>query len=228
MTTPVYEKKTDKIWYKDIPILFTPSRLIDFFPTKCNTLEENLNSIVRLSIYGSIIITLYKRDPRYMAWIIIFLLLTYVIDVNYDVKVENYHMFDDLKTKLKKPKPTINNPFMNPVYSGSAIAEGKPVVAVEQYYQDTEKAENTREDIKNKFNYNLYQDIEDVFERGNAQRQFYTVPSTTIPNDQELFSNFLFGDMKSCKENSSDCIPFRDLKRDPPVLANINKNPINN
>ena len=31
-------------------------------------------------------------------------------------------------------------------------------------------------------------------------RQFYTMPSTTIPNNQGDFGKFCYGDMPSCKE----------------------------
>ena len=33
-------------------------------------------------------------------------------------------------------------------------------------------------------------------------RQFYTMPNTTIPNDQEAFSNWLYGTENVCKEGS--------------------------
>jgi hypothetical protein len=36
----------------------------------------------------------------------------------------------------------------------------------------------------------------------HSMRNFYTNPSTTIPNDQEGFANFCFGDMISAKEGN--------------------------
>ena len=35
-----------------------------------------------------------------------------------------------------------------------------------------------------------------------SMRNFYTNPSTTIPNDQKGFSEFLYGDMISAKEGN--------------------------
>ena len=34
----------------------------------------------------------------------------------------------------------------------------------------------------------------------NLMHQFYSMPSTTIPNDQEAFGDYLYGNMPSCKE----------------------------
>ena len=31
---------------------------------------------------------------------------------------------------------------------------------------------------------------------------WYATPNTTIPNDQDGFANFCYGDMISCKENN--------------------------
>lgn len=225
MTTPVNDDKRDEIWYRDISMLYLPSRMIDFFPNKCNNLQENLNSIVRLGIYGSVIVSMYKRDTRYLGWIMVFLLFSYGVNSNYSPQEEHTkETFGHLKTRAKTPKPTINNPFMNPTY----LDANKNKEPVEHYYQDTEKAENTRNEVKEKYNYNLYKDIEDVFDRNNSQRQFYTIPSTTIPNDQEAFSNFLFGGMKSCKEDSNECKPYQDLRRNPPILGTSGENPVNN
>ena len=66
--------------------------------------------------------------------------------------------------------------------------------------------EMIREDINHSFNYNLYKDVSDVFDRNNSQRQFVTNPATTIPNDQGKFANWLYGVPKTCKEgNYSNC-----------------------
>jgi hypothetical protein len=52
-------------------------------------------------------------------------------------------------------------------------------------------------------------DPTDVFGRSQSQRQFYTMPSSSIPNDQGSFQNWLYlipG--KTCKEGGRDaCVP---------------------
>lgn len=215
MTTPTGIAKSDDIWFKNIGILVSPERFIEFFPNKEQTLEEKLNSIVRLGIYGSILVSMYKRNPNYLIWILVFLSITYVM---YKYKPEEFTA--DLKTN-GKTKPTINNPFMNPT-----LGDNPNRGPAEPYYDDTERSEEIKADIKKKFNFNLYQDIEDVFDRRNSQRQFYTMPSTTVPNDQDAFKNFLFGGMKSCKSDTGACVPYQDLRRNPPIFGNPNVNPV--
>ena len=61
--------------------------------------------------------------------------------------------------------------------------------------------------IEKNFNKNLYHDIEDVFSRNHSQRQFYTVPSTGVPNDQEEFAKWLYRKEPTCKENKETCDP---------------------
>jgi hypothetical protein len=52
-------------------------------------------------------------------------------------------------------------------------------------------------------------DPTDVFGKSQSQREFYTMPSTSIPNDQESYQNWLYlipG--KTCKEGNRDaCVP---------------------
>jgi len=46
-------------------------------------------------------------------------------------------------------------------------------------------------------------DPTDVFGKSQSQRQFYTTPSTTIPNDQESYQNWLYKiPGKTCKEGN--------------------------
>ena len=60
--------------------------------------------------------------------------------------------------------------------------------------------------INKKFKSNIFNDIEDVYDRKNSQRQFYTMPSTTIPNDQDTYQKWLYKTPKTCKEgNGNQC-----------------------
>ena len=43
--------------------------------------------------------------------------------------------------------------------------------------------DNLQNTINNHFNTNLYQDVGDIWNKNNSQRQFYTMPNTKIPNE---------------------------------------------
>lgn len=45
--------------------------------------------------------------------------------------------------------------------------------------------------------------IGDNFGFEQSMRNFYATPNTRIPNDQEAFANFCYGDMISCKDGDS-------------------------
>ena len=74
------------------------------------------------------------------------------------------------------------------------------------------------EDIEEKFGTDLFKDVSDIFGKQQSQRQYHKMPSTTIPNDREAFNNFLHGDMRSCKENRYDCVPYERLQQKRPIF----------
>ena len=56
----------------------------------------------------------------------------------------------------------------------------------------------------NYFKTPVYKDVTDIYERNFSERQFYSVPATTIPNDQESFSKWLYFRKPTCKENNGE------------------------
>ena len=49
----------------------------------------------------------------------------------------------------------------------------------------------------------LFKDLGDEIEFDRSMHNFYTTPNTKIPNDQDKFAQFCYGDMPSCKEGSA-------------------------
>lgn len=195
-------KNSDEFWSENIEVLFLKDKLTDFFPNKSLTFSENLNAITRCSIYISIILYLYNGDYKLLFIFIITMLLTYMIYYNnkdYLNKknlISHFHNFGNKKYPVKIVKPTKNNPFMN--------------ISLNDYENNPnresmiKKINNNRlkEDIDKKFNINLYKDVSDIFGKENSQRQFYTTPITTIPNDQTKFAKWLYKVPKTCKEGN--------------------------
>ena len=187
-------------WSDSIKILYENDKLKQFFPQKNMTLEERLNSIVRLSLYISSVLVIYSRNHQYIYIFFIALILTYLIYKNRYNAYNDY--FLDYANNLvhKYIEPTKNNPFMN--------------ISLDDYTKNPNresmsKKKNVNNEIKNKFNIDLYKDFGDVFEKENSQRQFYTTPVTTIPNKQDEFADWLYGNepAKSCREgNPEQCV----------------------
>lgn len=225
MTTPVSKIKYDDVWFKNIYVLARPDRLVEFFPNKEQTLEERMNAVTRLGLYSSILLAVYKRQWKHILWIPVVLLLTYAIYKNYKKEKFNEETVQKpLKSAMKKVIPTVNNPFMNVTMED--YTENPNREAALTYYQDNQDAEKIRNSVEEKFNFNLYQSLDDVYSKNNSQRQFYTTPNTQIPSDQEKYLEFLYGNIKSCKTNGENCrIPEDNLRRNPQIFPNQNENP---
>ncbi len=68
------------------------------------------------------------------------------------------------------------------------------------------------DNIHKKINDNLYYDTDDVFDRNPTNRQFYTTPITTIPNDQTTFAKWLNDIPATCKEDQRYCLRYEDIR----------------
>ena len=49
----------------------------------------------------------------------------------------------------------------------------------------------------------LFKDLGDNFEFDRSMRQWYAMPNTTVPNNQKGFTDFLYGDMISCRDTEN-------------------------
>ena len=199
---------SDKFWKDDPSILYRDNRFIEFFPTKDQTNKERLNALSRLAIYSCISIAFKTQSFTPIVILGIILVALTLVDS------ENSLVEDYFSGQPPCTMPTKDNPFMN--------------VQLSDYYFDPNRPpacditdEHVKDEIEDKFNFNLYKNVSDVFNKYNSQREFVTNPSTTIPNDREKFSNFLFGELKSCKDNPFHCEPFEPVskKRKPVFLS---------
>ena len=92
--------------------------------------------------------------------------------------------------------PTVDNPFMNVALSDYTNMPNRDVC------DDILDNPHIKEQIEKNFNYGLYQDVGDVWGRNNGQRQFYTMPNTSIPNKQKVFALWLYNRGPTCKEGN--------------------------
>ena len=184
----------DTFWYDDISILFNYDRIDEFFPTTDMSIEEKFNSLVRLSIYISICLTVYSGNSKYLYIFILSMLLTFLIYYNMSDNLnENYHSKEYVK-------PTLNNPFMNILPDDYLKRPNRESLNKLNQYKNP-SLDNY---IDDKYNYNLYKDADDIFNRNTNQRQFYTMPVTTIPNEQSKLAKWLYSTPPTCKEGNGD------------------------
>ncbi len=122
-----------------------------------------------------------------------------------DARTETGTIMLPSATGMPWTEPTPNNPFMN--------------VLADQYKYETFRpsaADPTSRDVKQSlddyFRIQWFSDPTDVFGRNQGQRQFYTMPSTSIPSDRKSYQDWLYKiPGKTCKEgNGAACLAGTD------------------
>jgi hypothetical protein len=181
-------------WLDNLNELFNPI----LYPNVNMTIDEKINAIIRLILFTGIIATLIFNDSRYILFIFIIMLISILI-YNYQIdknkRIEKYLNDNDLDiiNNEKCIKPTQENPFMNP----SLIGNNK-------YKSCSIENEKIKDDIDYYFNNNVFRETDDLYDKSLLDRQFYTVPSTTIPNNREVLTSWLYDRGPSCKENNGE------------------------
>ncbi len=119
-----------------------------------------------------------------------------------DYSYEDYEQY----RKNTCRKPTIDNPYMNPAVTDFGNGDIPEACNADD--------ENINEEITRTFNDNLFRDVDAVWERENSQRQFYTMPTTSVPPNTVEFANFLYGQTSTCKEDNALCMKniYEDLR----------------
>jgi hypothetical protein len=100
-------------------------------------------------------------------------------------------------------KPTVDNPYANIVFSDYLDAGN---IASPCNVDDDELPKKSLE----LYNSSIFRNVDDVFERENSQRLFYTLPVNTVPNKQTEFARWLYDTGPRCKEDTSKCTYYED------------------
>jgi hypothetical protein len=192
------------LWTDNISILYEKKYLFEIIPMKNFDLNRKLNSLFRLSIFYSIIIYLFNKQNKMLMVPIGVGVFTLIISKNLKENTINGNirklqndeseegfLMEEISGGCRIPEK--NNPFMNPTLYDDKNSK-KPCLSYNN--------KGIQRDIANKFNEDLYRDVNDIFGKNNSQRQFYTVPGKTNPNDLESYKNWLYSTPPTCKEGN--------------------------
>jgi hypothetical protein len=126
--------------------------------------------------------------------------------------VKTTEPFRDDVVPIPKPRPLTDttypadrNPFMNVLLDEIKYNPTRPPAA-------DINDKNIKLTLDDFFRVEFTSDPTDVFGRSQSQRQFITMPSTTVPNDQASYQNWLYKiPGKTCKEGGREaCLPGTD------------------
>jgi len=195
---------SDPFWYSQVNILY--KRPYEFWPNSQMSIYEKCNAFTRFILYAGILLSIYSKNFVYLVMglaLIAFLAITVnskELPSEFYNKTDN-SLYPDTKTMIsqKCQKPTSDNPFAN--------------VLITDYSQNptrdpacSSSDSSIQKDIKSAFFNDFTQDPFDVFNRKHNQRQFFSTANTKIPNDQDSYAQWLYGNPNpTCKEKALMC-----------------------
>ena len=110
--------------------------------------------------------------------------------------------------ETERVKPTVNNPFMNfNIITDNPNRPGASDVSNEGIKKEANDKFKMSSNMSSNENQKLFRSTFDLYDRNNSQRQFYTMPSTTLPNDQTAFAKWCYSTGPTCKERTLYCAP---------------------
>jgi hypothetical protein len=187
-----------------------------FYSTNMTCLSELVNQIIIVFVISALAVYLLWRSTKmYLPLVAVGLFTTLVIypSVNSIMKLrKQYEPFSpDVvgqntfapRTGYDTTMPTSRNPFMNILVDEIKYNPTRPKAAS---VMDPDVQLTLDDYFRTEFN----RDPTDVFGRSQSQREFITMPSTSIPNDMDSYKNWLYKiPGKTCKEGGP-CIPGTD------------------
>ena len=194
----------EKIWYEDLVGFLSNNNYYRIIPIQTMTLEEKLNALVRFFIYLGLVLALIRSNYKYLFFGIVACMISVLLfefEKKKRINTEKFlekHNIDIVDNKVCA-RSTVENPFMNPSIVDIVENPTRPSAC-------TIHDDKINEIVEQNFEKNMFRDVSDLYGKMSSQRQFYTVPSTTIPNDQESFAKWCYGTSPSCKEgNGQQC-----------------------
>jgi hypothetical protein len=185
---------TPNVLYKSI-CNYNPKNIIEFM--NLLTILLIIILIIGLSIQNLYVILI-------LLFLIIFIIIINYLNIEKLINIDPQNKKINIITKNKciakyniKKKIYLDKKNMNPVMSfnnsnviAACNADDKDIKAI---------ATNFNKD-------DLFKNTEELFDKKNIERVFYTIPVTNIPPDTVEFAKYLNDMSPSCKENSINCL----------------------
>lgn len=200
----------DVFWVNNPLILFDLNSFQDIWPNRHDSVNRKLNAVTRVIVLLNVIglMVMYDRKWRLLlttALTLVVILLYQRYDEREQTGVNPsliQESFDNsqhyVQNRNAYKEPSVENPYMNVIHTEiNDKPDTKPAAPT---YNSSVKKDIT-DSIKSTLNEKIFRDLGDEIDFEVAQRQFYAMPNTTVPNDQKGFANFCYGNPATDKEN---------------------------
>lgn len=186
-----------KDWFSDPTLLFDKEYIMEVIPNYEWDKNRNINALTRLIVFLTVIMSIVLQRLSVPIIGVISILLVYIIFKS-DGKKESFSLSNDTaKIEWKNP--------LNNLLAGDGKEKKEAPLAYnndDAINKSVEKmVQKTNPTFKN-IDKKLFKDLGEKFEFDRSMIPFNSAPNTHIPNDQNLFANFLYGDMVSGKEGN--------------------------
>eukprot|EP00873_Tetraselmis_striata_P026985 jgi/Tetstr1/447249/TSEL_034686.t1 len=154
------------------------------------TLAQQLNAVLRFSVYYATIMLVLKNNLDSFVFPVITAAITYIVFHHFEgrhgERAEAFSKNNISFTQDGVPctVPTKDNPFMNLLSDEYNTPKPEACDALE---------DDMKQKIDRKFRKGTFVDQDDIYNRNFGSRQFYTNPVTTNVNDQKAFAEWLYG-----------------------------------
>ena len=197
-------------WFKDISILYNKNYLLEIIPKKEYDFSRKLNAVVRFAVYYSILLYIFKRDSNILCFPFITIVITVFLhrtnrdETNDDamkglMSSKGHTSIEDIDAMIMDinkdifREPDDDNPMMN--QNTFDLYENKKAVPT---YNNPGMKRKVEETLDN----GIFKDSNDLFNRRNSQRQWYTMPNTEAMNKQTEFAKWCYMTPPTCKEGN--------------------------
>jgi hypothetical protein len=212
-------------WSENPNVLLDPKHAFEFFPTETMSFNQKLNALTRIVLILTLISYIFTQKPRILIISLVSLLCIFLL--HYSTIQKSSEGFQEGDNGFRKFYNR-NGPFVEVDIQKNEYQESEPsnplsnVMLTDYDYNPNKKPappsytekdkdiilEETKKQIQllnpdqPDIDKKLYHDVTDNLDFEQSMRQFYSTANTTIPNDQQGFAEFCYGDMISAKEGN--------------------------
>jgi hypothetical protein len=179
--------------------MFAYPILLDIIPSYADSFEDQVACIIRFFVYLGVALIVLGRGVAGLFALVIGAALGYILLLAPPAAAPP-KMKEDFRVQTACRRPTPGNPFMNRL----------PYDAVDLPGACDLDEPGVRRETTRLFDENLYRDVGDVFHTVSSDRQYYTMPTTSVVNDSVGFAHWLYGSggRRTCKEDTAMCGHF--------------------
>lgn len=182
-----------QIWYRDPWQLVARDRLGVFLPLPEMPLEEQLNATMRFAAYFVVVLAALRRDVSVLLLAALAALFTYcVYEAEARASAGRAALLERLNVEEtgRRARPrcyasTRHNPFMNVLPTDASRFPNRPPAC------DLSDS-SVRARVQKNFETGLRRADGDIYKRTASDRQYYTMPNTTLPHDQHSYAHWLY------------------------------------